>query len=148
MSTTDEDAALRAIATLERLSSAQQDALRAVTAIMHDGEPFVDIHELFALYDTLYFRGLLLSRVQVIWSPRLTLVRFFLCFMLHASHFVLHASCFMLQTFRFVFCPSHKAFLKPASCTRTVPHPLLDCRVKQRLTRAIVCRHLRVVQRP
>ncbi|RAR11162.1 zinc finger rad18 domain-containing protein [Stemphylium lycopersici] len=64
MSTIDEHAALRAIATLERLSSAQQDALRAVTAIVSNGEPFVDVHELFALYDTLYFRALLLSRVQ------------------------------------------------------------------------------------
>lgn len=73
MPLTDEDAALQAIATLEDLSDQQQDALRAVNAILLDGEPFVDVHTLFAHYDVLYFRHLLLPRVEVLWSPRLTL---------------------------------------------------------------------------
>ena len=70
---TDEDAALQAIATLESLSPEQQEALRAINTIIHNGEPFVDVHELFAHYDVLYFRKLLLPRVEVLWSPRLTL---------------------------------------------------------------------------
>lgn len=82
MPVTDQDAALTAIAALDRLSPAQQDALRAITAILHNGEPFVPVHDLFALYDTLYFRNLLRPRVELLWSPRLTLVRFSLRFML------------------------------------------------------------------
>ncbi|KAF2856231.1 hypothetical protein T440DRAFT_503879 [Plenodomus tracheiphilus IPT5] len=74
MPVTDEDAALAAIATLEALSAEQQEALRAVNAIIHNGEPFVDVHELFARYNILYFRKLLLPRVEVLWSPRLTLL--------------------------------------------------------------------------
>jgi len=70
---TDEDAALHAIATLAELSPEQQDALKAVNTIIHNGEPFVDVHELFAHYNVLYFRQLLLPRVEVLWSPRLTL---------------------------------------------------------------------------
>jgi hypothetical protein len=70
---TDEDAALSAIAALEELSAEQQEALNAVGAIIHNEEPFVDIHELFARYNVLYFRKLLLPRVEVLWSPRLTL---------------------------------------------------------------------------
>ncbi|KAF1837584.1 hypothetical protein BDW02DRAFT_491029 [Decorospora gaudefroyi] len=73
MPVTDEEAALAAIATLETLSDEQQDALQAINTVMHNGEPFVDIHELFAHYNVLYFRKLLLPRVEVIWSPRLTL---------------------------------------------------------------------------
>jgi hypothetical protein len=70
---TDEDVALQAIATLESLSAEQQEALTAINAIIHNGEPFVDVHELFAHYNVLYFRKLLLPRVEVLWSPRLTL---------------------------------------------------------------------------
>jgi hypothetical protein len=70
---TGEDAALRAIATLEELSAEQQEALKAVDTIIHNGEPFVDVHELLAHYNILYFRKLLLPRVEVLWSPRLTL---------------------------------------------------------------------------
>lgn len=70
---TDEDAALQAIATLESLATEQQEALKAINTIIHNGEPFVDVHELFAHYDVLYFRKLLLPRVEVLWSPRLTL---------------------------------------------------------------------------
>ncbi|KAK7193472.1 hypothetical protein DPSP01_000034 [Paraphaeosphaeria sporulosa] len=70
---TDEDAALEAIGTLDNLSAEQQQALDAINAILGDGEPFVDIHELFGHYNVLYFRKLLLPRVEVLWSPRLTL---------------------------------------------------------------------------
>ncbi|KAL5397234.1 hypothetical protein PMIN02_002507 [Paraphaeosphaeria minitans] len=70
---TDEDAALEAIGTLDSLSAEQQQALDAINAILCDGEPFVDIHELFSHYNVLYFRTLLLPRVEVLWSPRLTL---------------------------------------------------------------------------
>jgi fucose 4-O-acetylase-like acetyltransferase len=70
---TDEDAALRAIATLGELSAEQQEALEAVNTIVNNGEPFVDVHQLFAHYNVLYFRKLLLPRVEVLWSPRLTL---------------------------------------------------------------------------
>lgn len=73
MPLTDEDAALDAVSSLESLSDEQQTALRSINAILNDGEPFVDIHELFRLYDTLYFRQLLSQRVEVLWSPRLTL---------------------------------------------------------------------------
>jgi hypothetical protein len=70
---TDEDAALRAVATLEELSAEQQEASKAVDTIVNNGEPFVDVHELFAHYNVLYFQKLLLPRVEVLWSPRLTL---------------------------------------------------------------------------
>jgi fucose 4-O-acetylase-like acetyltransferase len=70
---TDEDVALQAVATLETLSVEQQEALKAINTITHNGEPFVDVHELFAHYNVLYFRKLLLPRVEVLWSPRLTL---------------------------------------------------------------------------
>lgn len=73
MPVTDEDAAIQAVSTLEKLSDEQQLALRSINAILGNGEPFVDIHELFRHYNVLYFRGLLLPRVEVIWSPRLTL---------------------------------------------------------------------------
>ncbi|KAL1604654.1 hypothetical protein SLS59_003849 [Nothophoma quercina] len=55
------------------LSKEQQDALQAVNAIINNGEPFVDVFELFAYYDKLYFKNLLVPRVEVIWSPRLIL---------------------------------------------------------------------------
>jgi hypothetical protein len=70
---TDEDAALQAVATLHVLSTEQQEALQAIHTIIQNGEPFVNVHELFAYYDKLYFRNLLVPRVEVIWSPRLTL---------------------------------------------------------------------------
>lgn len=70
---TDEDAALHAIASLEELSDEQRAALKSINAVVGDGEPFVDVHELFAHYNVLYFRKLLLPRVEVLWSPRLTL---------------------------------------------------------------------------
>jgi hypothetical protein len=73
MPVTDEDAALQAIATLEGLSDEQSRAVESINQILHNGEPFVDIHDLFRQYDVLYFRGLLVPRVEVLWSPRLTL---------------------------------------------------------------------------
>jgi len=70
---TDEDAAAQAIGNLDPLSVEQQEATTKLQAISESNDPFVDIHELFALYNTLYFRSLLLPRVEVSWSPRLTL---------------------------------------------------------------------------
>lgn len=69
----DKDAALQAIATLNELSAEQLHAVNAIETITGNGEPFVNIHELFSYYDKLYFRNLLVPRVEVIWSPRLTL---------------------------------------------------------------------------
>jgi hypothetical protein len=73
MPVTDEDAALQAIATLESLSDEQTRAVESISQILHNDEPFVDIHDLFRHYNVLYFRGLLVPRVEVLWSPRLTL---------------------------------------------------------------------------
>ncbi|KAF2691290.1 hypothetical protein K458DRAFT_327568 [Lentithecium fluviatile CBS 122367] len=73
MPVTDEDAALTAIATLEYLSTEQAEALDAINKTLSNDEPSVDIHELFGHYNVLYFRHLLVPRVEVIWSPRLTL---------------------------------------------------------------------------
>jgi hypothetical protein len=73
MPITDEAAALQAIAALNELSAQPEDALDAIKAIFGNGEPFVNVHELFSYYDKLYFRNLLVPRVEVIWSPRLTL---------------------------------------------------------------------------
>jgi hypothetical protein len=73
MPLTDEDAALQAIGTLASLSDGQKQAQAKIADILVDGEPFVDVHELFGLYNVLYFRSLLLPRVEVLWSPRLTL---------------------------------------------------------------------------
>ncbi|PVI02042.1 hypothetical protein DM02DRAFT_317452 [Periconia macrospinosa] len=73
MPLTDEDAALQAIATFENLSDEQTQALEAINKILQSSEPFVDVHELFGHYNTLYFRGILLPRVEVLWSERLTL---------------------------------------------------------------------------
>ena len=73
MAMTDEGAAAQAIGSLDPLSLEQQQAVSKLQAILDSKDPFVDIHELFALYNTLYFRSLLLPRVEVSWSPRLTL---------------------------------------------------------------------------
>ncbi|KIW06936.1 uncharacterized protein PV09_02598 [Verruconis gallopava] len=73
--TTDEDAALAAIAAFSQLTPDQQDAQAKIATIRkeEDANPFVNIHELFALYDVLYFRSLLVSKVDISWSSRLTL---------------------------------------------------------------------------
>ncbi|KAI9847079.1 MAG: hypothetical protein M1837_003197 [Sclerophora amabilis] len=75
MYTTDEDAALKAIASLDPLSGAQLAAIKEIDVQLEsDGNnPFVDIQELFQLFDTLYFCDLLKSRVKISWSKRLTL---------------------------------------------------------------------------
>lgn len=73
MPATDEDAALLAIDTLDPLSKEQIDAKDKIDALLVTEDPFIDIHELFALYNTLYFRSLLFPRVEVLWSARLTL---------------------------------------------------------------------------
>ena len=73
MAITDEEAAIQAIATLDTLSSEQQDAKEKIDAVLKADDPFVDIYELFSLYNILYFCSLLLPRVEVSWSPRLTL---------------------------------------------------------------------------
>jgi len=70
---TDEDAAAQAIGNIDPLSVEQQEATTKLQAILESNDPFIDIHELFALYNALYFRSLLLPRVEVSWSPRLTL---------------------------------------------------------------------------
>lgn len=73
MVTTDEDAAIQAIATLSSPSQEQKTAQTSIQATLSSNDPFIDIHALFAHYNTLYFRSLLLPRVEVSWSPRLTL---------------------------------------------------------------------------
>ena len=73
MVTTDEDAAALAIGNLDPLSIEQQEASSKLKTILESNDPFINIHDLFALYNTLYFRSLLLPRVEVSWSPRLTL---------------------------------------------------------------------------
>jgi hypothetical protein len=73
MPLTDEDAAMQAMATLETLDDDRKEALQSINAILGNSEPFVDVHELFKHYDILYFRRLLSERVEVLWSPRLTL---------------------------------------------------------------------------
>ncbi|KAK8240253.1 SprT-like family-domain-containing protein [Phyllosticta capitalensis] len=73
-SLSDEDAAALAIAQLDRLSQPQLSAAASIARLLsNEAEPHADIHQLFALYDSLYFRDLLLPRVEVSWSPRMTL---------------------------------------------------------------------------
>jgi hypothetical protein len=73
MPVTDEGAAMQAIATLESPSEEQKLAQDSINNILKNDEPFVDVHELFRHYNILYFRKLLVPRVEVLWSPRLTL---------------------------------------------------------------------------
>lgn len=75
LSLSDEDAAAQAIAGLDAPTDAQRDAQAQVGRILRDEtySPFVDIHELFALFDTLYFGATLGPRVELSWSSRLTL---------------------------------------------------------------------------
>ncbi|KAI9787125.1 MAG: hypothetical protein M1839_003360 [Geoglossum umbratile] len=72
---TDEDAAQQVTASLDTPSEAQQSAKAQIDRVLRedDGNPFVDIHELFPLYDVLYFRGRLAGNVEISWSKRLTL---------------------------------------------------------------------------
>ncbi|KAF4549212.1 Hypothetical protein D9617_23g006270 [Elsinoe fawcettii] len=73
MPTTDEDAAIAAIDSFASPSNAQVDACKELDKILSSEDPFIDVHVLFFLYNTVYFRSLLLPQVQVIWSPKLTL---------------------------------------------------------------------------
>ena len=75
MPISDEDAAKLAISKLEKLTPEQQSAKSNIELILQaeDEDSFVDIHELFALFNVLYFRSLLVPRVEVSWSNRLTL---------------------------------------------------------------------------
>lgn len=73
MPVTDEESAIQAIATLNELSDQQKDAKAKINTTLTSNEPFIDIHELFSLYNILYFRSLLLPRVEASWSARLTL---------------------------------------------------------------------------
>ena len=60
MAMTDEEAAAHAISSLDPLSDEQKEAKSKIESILNSTDPFIDIHELFALYNTLYFRSLLL----------------------------------------------------------------------------------------
>jgi hypothetical protein len=75
MSVPDEEAAAQAITSLAELSKDQIQAKAEIDALLKSGDEdsFVDIHALFKLYNVVYFRGLLLPRVEVLWSDRLTL---------------------------------------------------------------------------
>ncbi|PNS18446.1 hypothetical protein CAC42_6263 [Sphaceloma murrayae] len=73
MPTTDEDAAIAAIDRIASPSDAQQESLTEVKKVLGSDDPFVDVHVLFGLYNTLYFRSLLTPQTEVTWSPRLTL---------------------------------------------------------------------------
>ena len=44
MPVTDEDAAMQAMATLDSLSDEQMAARDSINNVLHDGEPFVDVH--------------------------------------------------------------------------------------------------------
>ncbi|KAH7054525.1 SprT-like family-domain-containing protein [Macrophomina phaseolina] len=71
----DEDAAAQAVAALGAPTDAQRSAQAEVARILRDetSSPFVDVHHLFALFDTLYFGATLGPRVELSWSSRLTL---------------------------------------------------------------------------
>jgi hypothetical protein len=74
MPLTDEECAAHAIAALADLSAAQREAKSQVDALLAagDDDSLVDIHELFALFNTLYFQSKL-AAVELQWSSRLTL---------------------------------------------------------------------------
>ncbi|KAF2152278.1 hypothetical protein K461DRAFT_278486 [Myriangium duriaei CBS 260.36] len=69
----DEGFALSAIQEIISPSTIQKQAQNDIQSVLSTDAPFVDIHQLFDLYDRLYFRSLLANRVEVTWSPRLTL---------------------------------------------------------------------------
>lgn len=73
MEATDEGAALDAISYLHSQSTAKDACQARVTELLTSDEPFADINELFGLYDVLYFRSQLSTRVEVSWSTRMTL---------------------------------------------------------------------------
>ena len=53
MAMTDEEAAAHAISSLDPLSDEQKEAKSKIESILNSTDPFIDIHELFALYNTL-----------------------------------------------------------------------------------------------
>jgi hypothetical protein len=75
MSVSDEEAAAQAITCLADLNKNQKQAKDEIDTLLEAGDEdsFVDIHDLFKLYNVLYFRELLVPRVEVSWSDRLTL---------------------------------------------------------------------------
>ena len=73
MPPTDEEAAMEAITRLNEPTAERVAAQEKIERIRVHHDPHVEIHELFGLYSTLYFRSLLLPRVEVLWSKRLTL---------------------------------------------------------------------------
>ncbi|KAF2088956.1 hypothetical protein K490DRAFT_72620 [Saccharata proteae CBS 121410] len=75
MPLTDQEAAHQAIASFDALSEEQLAAQTVIIRLLHsdDASPFVDVHELFRLFDVLYFKQLLMERVEVSWSERMTL---------------------------------------------------------------------------
>src|ERR1700745_2791747 len=75
MRLTDDEAAAAALSALREPTPAQVAAKVDIDALLSSGDEdsFVDVHELFKLYNVLYFRCQLLPRVELIWSARLTL---------------------------------------------------------------------------
>ncbi|KAF2667516.1 hypothetical protein BT63DRAFT_294081 [Microthyrium microscopicum] len=75
MPMTEEQATTAALSAITNPSPAQIAAATEVALILASGtdDSFIDVHQLFALYNALYFRSLLMARVELTWSPRLTL---------------------------------------------------------------------------
>ncbi|KXT10353.1 hypothetical protein AC579_9149 [Pseudocercospora musae] len=73
MPAADEDGALQAITDFTSTIQEQLDTTAKLDQILASDDPFIDVHELFGLYDILYFRSLLKPSVDVSWSRRLTL---------------------------------------------------------------------------
>jgi hypothetical protein len=74
MGITDEEAAAWAITAITNLSQEQEAAQSKIKELLKDSgeDSFADIHEFFGLYNVLYFRAYLIPRVEVSWSPKLT----------------------------------------------------------------------------
>jgi hypothetical protein len=76
MAITDEEAALQAIRSFDchdDFSNEQQQAKDRIEEIVSSDNPFIDINILFGHYNVLYFRDLLVPRIEVSWSPYLKL---------------------------------------------------------------------------
>ena len=76
MAITDEEAAVQAISTFasqDDFSSEQQQAKDRIEELISSDDPFIDIDTLFGYYNVLYFRSLLVPRIEVSWSPYLKL---------------------------------------------------------------------------
>lgn len=107
MPLTEEEAATRAIAQLQALSDEQTHAQAQITRILHEqaASPFVDVHELLAFFDTLYFGAVLGLRVSLSWSSRLTLYVLFLL-ALRLCSCVPGGPCCPSAHFTFIACPA------------------------------------------